>query len=77
MAKKKTTPAKQFIAFDNDTEELIGIESLDDLKEMIACYADEQGYDAEAVVDLITVYELGPVKTIDAAHRGLEIIIED
>lgn len=85
MAKKKTTDQilsqaskkKSFIAFDNDSDELIGIGSLADIKEMIECYADEQGYDAEAVEDLIMVYELGPVKAINAAHRGLEIIIED
>jgi len=85
MKKKKTTDQilsqaskkKSFIAIDKDIEQLIGIGSLADLKHMIQCYADEQGYDAEAAEDLIMVYELGPAKEINAAHRGLEIYIED
>ena len=77
MAKKATPPAKNFIAFDDNTEKIIGIGSLADLKEMIECYADEEGYDEDDVARLILVYELGPVKTINAFPKGLEIFIED
>jgi hypothetical protein len=77
MAKKKTPPAKQFIAFDNNNDTIIGIGSLADIKKMIECYADEEGFNEDAVDDLILVYELGPLKKISAYPKGLEIFIED
>lgn len=77
MKKKKTALAKQFIALDSDSDVLIGIGSLGDLKKMIECYADEQGYDADAVNDLLIVYELGPVRAINAVQKNLEVFIKD
>jgi hypothetical protein len=75
--KKKTTPVKQFIAFDDNTDTIIGIGSLADIKEMIECYADEEGFNEGDVDALIVVYELGPVKKINAYPKGLEIFFQD
>ena len=68
---------KKLIAFDNDTDTIIGIGSLGDVREMIECYADDAGYDEDDIMNLIMVYELGPVRKIDAYPKGLEVFIEE
>lgn len=77
MAKKKT-PAneKQFIAFDNYTEVVIGRGSRNDVLDLIEVHVEEEGYDERDVTENIHVFELGDEMTVNAFPKGLEITIE-
>lgn len=76
MAKKKTTPEKQFIAFDNYTEVVIGRGSRNDVLDLIEVHVEDEGYDENDVRDNIHVFELGEEMTVNAFPKGLEITIE-
>ena len=76
MAKKKTTPEKQFIAFDNYTETVIGRGSRNDVLDLIEVHVQEEGYDENDVTENIHVFELGAEMTVNAFPKGLEITIE-
>ena len=77
MAKKKSTAnEKQFIAFDNYTEQVIGRGSRNDVLDLIEVHVEEEGYDENDVRDNIHVFELGEEMTVNAFPKGLEITIE-
>ena len=76
MAKKKTTPEKQFIAFDNYTETVIGRGTLKDVTELIEVYAGDEGYDEDGIIENVHVFELGAEMTVNAFARGIEVTIE-
>lgn len=77
MAKKKTTAnEKQFIAFDNYTEVVIGRGSRNDVLDLIEVHVEDEGYDENDVRDNIHVFELGEEMTVNAFPKGLEITIE-
>lgn len=77
MAKKKTTAnEKQFIAFDNYTETVIGRGSLKDVTELIEVYAGDEGYDEDGIIENVHVFELGAEMTVNAFARGVEVTIE-
>lgn len=77
MAKKKSTVnEKQFIAFDNYTEVVIGRGSRNDVLDLIEVHVEDEGYDENDVRDNIHVFELGEEMTVNAFPKGLEITIE-
>lgn len=76
MAKKKTTPEKQFIAFDNYTEQVISRGTLKLVIEHIECHVEDEGYNDVDVRENIHVFELGAEMTVRAFVRGLEITVE-
>ena len=77
MAKKKTTAnEKQFIAFDNYTEVVIGRGSCNDVLDLIEVHVEDEGYDEKDVTENIHVFELGQEMTVNAFPKGLEITIE-
>ena len=76
MAKKKTTPEKQFIAFDNYTEVVIGRGSRNDVLDLIEVHVEEEGDDENDVTENIHVFELGDEMIVNAFPKGLEITIE-
>ena len=77
MAKKKTTAnEKQFIAFDNYTDLVIGRGSRNQVLDLIEVHVEEEGYDENDVRDNIHVFELGEEMTVNAFPKGLEITIE-
>lgn len=77
MAKKKTTAnEKQFIAFDNYTEVVIGRGSRNDVLDLIEVHVEDEGYDEKDVTENIHVFELGQEMTVNAFPKGLEITIE-
>ena len=77
MAKKKSTVnEKQFIAFDNYTDQVIGRGSLKDVAELIEVYAGDEGYDEDGIIENVHVFELGAEMTVNAFARGIEVTIE-
>jgi hypothetical protein len=77
MAKKKSTAnEKQFIAFDNYTELVIGRGSRNQVLDLIEMHVEEEGYDEKDVTENIHVFELGEEMTVNAFPKGLEITIE-
>ena len=77
MAKKKSTAnEKQFIAFDNYTELVIGRGSRNQVLDLIEVHVEEEGYDEKDVTENIRVFELGEEMTVNAFPKGLEITIE-
>ena len=77
MAKKKSTAnEKQFIAFDNYTDLVIGRGTRNDVLDLIELHVEEEGYDENDVRDNIHVFELGEEMTVNAFPKGLEITIE-
>jgi len=77
MAKKKSTAnEKQFIAFDNYTELVIGRGSRNQVLDLIEVHVEEEGYVEKDVTENIHVFELGEEMTVNAFPKGLEITIE-
>ncbi len=77
MAKKKSTAnEKQFIAFDNYTDLVIGRGSRNQVLDLIEVHVEEEGYDEKDVTENIRVFELGEEMTVNAFPKGLEITIE-
>lgn len=75
MAKKKATPEKQYIAFDDYTETIIGKGPLKTITELIEVHVEEEGYNEDDVIENIAVFELGEEMTVSAFPKGLEICV--
>jgi len=76
MAKKKTPPAKQFIAIDTYDEKLISKGSLEHVTQVLECYVQDEDYDMEEIAENIEVYELAELKKVQTFHRAPGITIE-
>lgn len=79
MAKKKTPSAaakKQFIAIDNSEDLVISKGCLEDVRQVLDSYVQEEDYSIDDIDEYIEVYELAELKKVRTFHRAPEIIIE-
>lgn len=59
MSKKTKQPEKQYIAINNNSEDIIAIGNKKDVIELIQEYCYGEGWDQDDIEDFVVVYELG------------------